>query len=66
MFLLFIPGSNLGGGGPLRGYRGEEEGGSVRSGPGAARTILFFISLLLGPLNSLAWWELYLGYIALG
>jgi hypothetical protein len=42
MFLLFIPGSNLGGGGPVRGFRGEEEGGSVRSGPGAARTILLF------------------------
>ena len=36
---------------------GEEEGGGVRSGPGAARTILLFISLVLGPLNSL------LGYV---
>ena len=37
--LLFILESNLGGGGPVRGLR-EEEGGGVRSGPGAARTIL--------------------------
>jgi hypothetical protein len=36
--LLFILGSNLGGVGPDRGLR--EEGGSVRSGPGAAGTIL--------------------------
>jgi hypothetical protein len=26
----------------------------------------FFISLVLGPLNSLVWWEVPLGYIALG
>ena len=38
--LLFILESNLGGGGPLRGLRGGGEGGGVRSGPGAARTIL--------------------------
>jgi hypothetical protein len=25
----------------------------------------FFISLVLGPLNSLVWWEVPLGYIAL-
>ena len=40
--LLFILGSSLGGVGPVRGLRGEEEGGGVRSGPGAARTILLF------------------------
>ena len=40
--------------------------GGVRSGPGAARTILLFISLVLVPLNSLVWWEVPLGYIALG
>ncbi len=38
--LLFILGSNFGGVGPDRGLRGEEEGGGVRSGSGAARTIL--------------------------
>ena len=37
-----ILGSNLGGVGPERGLRGEEEGGGVRSGPGVARTILLF------------------------
>jgi len=40
--LLFILGSNLGGVGPERGLRGEKEGVGVRSGPGAARTILLF------------------------
>jgi hypothetical protein len=40
--LLFILGSSLGGVGPVRGLRGEEEGGGVRSGPGAARTILLY------------------------
>ncbi len=39
--LLFILGSNLGGVGPERGLRGGGRGG-VRSGPGAARTILLF------------------------
>ncbi len=51
------------------GSSGEREGGGVRSGAGAARTILasyFFIPLVLGPLNSLVWWEVPLGYIALG
>ena len=43
LVLLFILGSNLGGVGPERGLRGgQEEGGGVRSGPGAARTILLF------------------------
>jgi len=37
-----IAGWSLGGGGPDRGLRGEEEGGGVRSGPGEARTILLF------------------------
>ena len=37
---IFVLGSNLGGVGPERGLRGEEEGGGVRSGLGAARTIL--------------------------
>ena len=35
-------GLNLGGVGPVRGLRGEAERGGVRSGPGAARTILLF------------------------
>jgi hypothetical protein len=35
-----IAGWSLGGGGPDRGLRGEEEGGGVRSGSGEARTIL--------------------------
>ena len=40
--LLFILGLNLGGVGPVRVFGGEEEGGGVRSRPGAARTILLF------------------------
>ncbi len=40
--LLFILGSSLGGVRLVRGLRGEEEGGGVRSGPGAVRTILLF------------------------
>ena len=35
-----IAGWSLGGVGPDRRLRGEEEGGGVRSGPGEARTIL--------------------------
>jgi len=46
--LLFILESNLGGGGPVRGLR-EEEGGGVRSGPGAARTILLFYTINARP-----------------
>jgi hypothetical protein len=38
---VHIAGWSLGGVGPDRGLRGEEEGGGVRSGPGEARTILF-------------------------
>ena len=45
--LLFILGSNLGGVGPDRGLRGEEEGGIVRSGQGAARTILLFQMMMM-------------------
>ena len=40
--LLFFLGSNLGGVGPERGLRGGGRRGGVRSGPGAARTILLF------------------------
>ena len=40
LFIQLILGSSLGGVGPERGLRGEEEGGGVRSGPGEARTIL--------------------------
>jgi hypothetical protein len=40
--LLFILGSNLGGVGPVGVFGGEEEGGGVRRGAGAARTILLF------------------------
>ena len=40
--LFFILGSNLGGVGPERGLRGGGRRGGVRSGPGAARTILLF------------------------
>jgi hypothetical protein len=51
--LLFILGSNLGGVGPVRGllppFGGEEEGGGVRSGPGAARTILLFHTISVRP-----------------
>jgi hypothetical protein len=47
--LLFILGSSLGGVGPVRGLRGEEEGGGVRSGPGAARTILLFHTISARP-----------------
>ena len=53
--LLFILGSKLGGVGPERGLRGEEEGGGVRSGPGAARTILLF-HIISASLNSLVWY----------
>jgi len=35
--------------------RAEEEGGGVRSGPGAARTIPLFDTIVLGSLNSLVW-----------
>jgi hypothetical protein len=42
VFLLFVLGTILGGVGPVRGLREEEKGGGVRSGPGAARTILLF------------------------
>jgi hypothetical protein len=49
VFLLFILESNSGGGGPVRGLRGEEEGGGVRSGPGAARTILLFHTISARP-----------------
>jgi hypothetical protein len=48
------------------GREGEE--GGVRSGPGAARTILLFHIIShqrLVPLNSLVWWEVPLGYLAL-
>jgi hypothetical protein len=40
--LLFHSGIEFGGVGPVRGLRGEEEAGGVRSRTGAARTILFF------------------------
>jgi hypothetical protein len=42
VFLLFILGSNLGGVGPVRGLLGGGRRVGVRSGPGAARTILLF------------------------
>ena len=47
--LLFILRLNLGGVGPVRGLRGKEEGGGVRSGPGAARTILLFHTINARP-----------------
>jgi hypothetical protein len=47
--LLFILGSNLGGVGPERGLRGGGEGGGVRSGPGAASTILLFHTISARP-----------------
>jgi hypothetical protein len=47
--LLFILGSSLGGVGPVRGLRGGEEGGGVRSGPGAARTIPLFHTISARP-----------------
>jgi hypothetical protein len=42
-------------------FGGEEEEGGVRSGPGAARTILLFHIISAIPLNSLLWWEFPLG-----
>ena len=45
--------SQKGGGGPVRGLRRGGRRGGVRRGPGAARTILLFIPLVLGSLNSL-------------
>ena len=47
--LLFILGSSLGGVGPVRGLRGGGGGGGVRSGPGAARTILLFHTISARP-----------------
>ena len=47
--LLFILGSSLGGVGPVRGLRGEEEEGGVRSGPGSASTILLFHTISVRP-----------------
>ena len=47
--LLFILGSNLGGVGRERVLGGEEEGGGVRSRPGAARTILLFHTISVRP-----------------
>ncbi len=47
--LLFILGSSLGGVGQVRGLRGEEEEGGVRSGPGSARTILLFHTISARP-----------------
>ena len=41
---------------------GEEEGGGVRSGPRAARTILLFHTISAGPLNSLVWYVPSLRY----
>jgi hypothetical protein len=49
MVLLFILRSNLGGVGPVGVFGGEEEGGGVRSGPGAARTMLLFHTLSVKP-----------------
>jgi hypothetical protein len=49
VFLLFILESNLGGGGPVMVFGGDEEGGCVRSGPGAARTILLFHTISARP-----------------
>ena len=38
-------------------FGGKEEGGGVRSGPGEAiGPSYFFMSLVLGPLNSLLWY----------
>jgi hypothetical protein len=47
--LLFILGSNLGGVGLKRGLRGGGRRGGVRSGPGAARTILLFHIISVRP-----------------
>jgi hypothetical protein len=47
--LLFILGSNFGGVGPGGVFGGEKEGGGV--GPS-----YFFISLVIGPLNSIVWY----------
>ena len=39
----------MGGGGPVRGLRGGGRKGGVRSGPGAARTILLFHTISARP-----------------
>jgi hypothetical protein len=44
-----ILGSNFGGGGPVRGLRGGGRRGGVRSGPGAASTILLFHTISARP-----------------
>ncbi len=49
LVLLCILGSNLGGVGPDTGLPGGPKKG-VRSRPGAARTILLFVPLVIGPL----------------
>ena len=55
--LLFILGLSLGGVGQVRGLRGEEEGNGVRSGPGAARTILLFHIISARPLKQPHTWK---------
>jgi hypothetical protein len=55
VFLLFILGSNLGGGGPVRGLRWGGRRGGVRSGPGAVRTILLFHTISVRPFNESLW-----------
>ena len=65
-FLLFILGLNLGGEGSSGGRKKEEEGGGGGVGQQRLGPSYFFIPLALGPLNSLVWWEVPLGYIVLG
>jgi hypothetical protein len=81
VFLLFVLELNVVGGGQVRGLRGGGRGGGVRSGTGAARTILLFHTISARPskhvlflqeqikdiiIISLVWWEVPLGYIGLG
>jgi hypothetical protein len=46
---VHIAGWSYGGVGPVRGLRGEEAGGGVRSGPGEARTILLLHIISVRP-----------------
>ena len=50
----------------MRGLRGEEEGGGVRSATGAAGTILLFHTISARPSKQLRMVGSTLGYIALG
>jgi hypothetical protein len=50
----------------VRGLRGGGRSGWCEEGQERLGPSYFFIPLVLGPLNSLVWWEVPLGYIVLG